>query len=287
MDVVTIYPQTTEENKTYWYGKFDGKVLTIRPPLFFSNAVIVNWWEATISGEGRLGEYVTKHEAPSREEIIKLLQDLYSIEVKILEMIILNKFIGNDGDPIWIEGSDESVLEKPTKDIRYIVSPPLKNNIYSSKWYILKYGDVVAKVDNIDEVKEVFEKQFNTKVILKNKEKFKKENKEMPAIKDDKVYVEVGQFPSKSSPGKYYTVKISPSDGEYTCNCPQWIFNKRNDRTCKHTDVLIGNKRERKVQAATPKQVKEMFDEVDDVFSQPNVTPLSRKGSSRKILFDG
>ena len=163
-------------------------------------------------------------------------------------MIILDKYVDNQGYSVWLEGSDENMLEKPPSEIRFAVASPLTNKIYTSQWAIYKYGKQVAKVDNVDEVKEVFEKQFNSKVILKNKEKFKKENKEMPKMEDNKVYKEVGKFPSKSSPGKYYTVKLSPSDGEYTCDCPIWIFNKRDDRTCKHTDALVGNKRERQKQ---------------------------------------
>ena len=56
-------------------------------------------------------------------------------------------------------------------------------------------------------------------------------------------YEEVGRFPSKSTPAKYYTVQLDSTTGDYSCDCKPWIFNQRKDRTCSHTDKLVGNKR--------------------------------------------
>lgn len=43
--------------------------------------------------------------------------------------------------------------------------------------------------------------------------------------------------PSDSDPTKIWTVKIHPTYG-LSCNCPIWIYNKRGNRTCKHTDYV-------------------------------------------------
>ena len=47
------------------------------------------------------------------------------------------------------------------------------------------------------------------------------------------VYRTVAEFPSKSKPGKYYTVKIDDL-GQLSCNCPAWVFKKGGARTCPH-----------------------------------------------------
>jgi len=46
--------------------------------------------------------------------------------------------------------------------------------------------------------------------------------------------------PSSSTPGKFYTVKYSLYANQWilTCDCPIWIYNKRRNRTCKHTDEV-------------------------------------------------
>lgn len=48
-------------------------------------------------------------------------------------------------------------------------------------------------------------------------------------------YKTVAEFRSKTKPGKCYVVKKRLDTGNFTCNCPAWIFNKYEDRSCYHT----------------------------------------------------
>lgn len=50
------------------------------------------------------------------------------------------------------------------------------------------------------------------------------------------------EFRSKSNPDKHYQVKYQEYNGGYRlrCSCPSWIYNHRKDRTCKHTDSIVG-----------------------------------------------
>lgn len=54
-------------------------------------------------------------------------------------------------------------------------------------------------------------------------------------------YTEVRRFPSESTAGKEYTVKLR-DDGVLTCDCPTWVFNRKHDaagnRTCKHIQMV-------------------------------------------------
>ncbi len=53
----------------------------------------------------------------------------------------------------------------------------------------------------------------------------------------DRVYREVGRFPSSSS-GKVYVVK-QDQDGNLSCDCPAWRFKKPGqERSCKHTEAV-------------------------------------------------
>jgi hypothetical protein len=47
----------------------------------------------------------------------------------------------------------------------------------------------------------------------------------------------LGEFPSSSHPGRFY--QVVEIKGNVSCNCPPWIFNRRGDRTCKHTDAIL------------------------------------------------
>ncbi len=50
---------------------------------------------------------------------------------------------------------------------------------------------------------------------------------------------EVGQFPSKSSAGKFYIVKRHRDTGALSCDCPAWRFKKGDrERTCKHVQTV-------------------------------------------------
>lgn len=50
----------------------------------------------------------------------------------------------------------------------------------------------------------------------------------------NRVITAVRQFPSKSSPGKFYTV-CQYDDGTSSCNCPAWTYKKGDaTRTCHH-----------------------------------------------------
>ena len=48
----------------------------------------------------------------------------------------------------------------------------------------------------------------------------------------------LAQLPSRSDPKKIYTVKRNPLNGVITCDCPGWIFSKREPRSCRHTLVF-------------------------------------------------
>jgi len=44
-------------------------------------------------------------------------------------------------------------------------------------------------------------------------------------------------IPSESKPDKTYSIKMD-EQGNLTCPCPIWVFNRRGNRTCKHTDIV-------------------------------------------------
>jgi len=50
-------------------------------------------------------------------------------------------------------------------------------------------------------------------------------------------YRPVRDFPSKSNPGKSYTVSMD-EEGNLSCNCPAWTFKKGDERTCKHVQAV-------------------------------------------------
>lgn len=53
-----------------------------------------------------------------------------------------------------------------------------------------------------------------------------------------KVYQRITTFPSKSKPGKVYTVKMD-EEGNLSCNCPAWIYPKKGRaRDCYHVRVV-------------------------------------------------
>ena len=51
------------------------------------------------------------------------------------------------------------------------------------------------------------------------------------------IYRTVATFPSKTTPGKVYTVKVDERGG-LSCNCPRWIFARDGMRTCPHIQAL-------------------------------------------------
>lgn len=51
-----------------------------------------------------------------------------------------------------------------------------------------------------------------------------------------KEYTVVATFPS-SKGDKDWTVKRD-EEGNLSCDCPIWVFNRRKNRTCKHTDLV-------------------------------------------------
>jgi len=52
-----------------------------------------------------------------------------------------------------------------------------------------------------------------------------------------KKYNFVTDIPSSSNPDKTHHIKMD-EQGHLTCDCPIWIYNKRGNRTCKHTDYV-------------------------------------------------
>lgn len=64
------------------------------------------------------------------------------------------------------------------------------------------------------------------------------------------TYTEVTKFPSKSSAGKFYTVKRD-QNGNLSCDCMAWRFKKPNqERDCKHIAAFI-------LQSFAPKHIKD------------------------------
>lgn len=74
------------------------------------------------------------------------------------------------------------------------------------------------------------------------------------------------EIPSSSDASKVYQIK--EKDGKLSCDCPIWKFNRRGDRTCKHTDMAkaklgiketleyvawVGEKRQEEKAGAMPK----------------------------------
>ena len=73
---------------------------------------------------------------------------------------------------------------------------------------------------------------------------------------NEKVYRELGRFPSGSSAGKFYVVKEDP-EGNVSCDCPAWRFKKPNQgRSCKHTQALASGKTPPAPTASQPVEVK-------------------------------
>ena len=73
---------------------------------------------------------------------------------------------------------------------------------------------------------------------------------------NEKVYRELGRFPSGSSAGKFYVVKEDP-DGNVSCDCPAWRFKKPGqERSCKHTKALASGKAPPPVPPSQPVKVK-------------------------------
>ena len=135
-----------------------------------------------------------------------------------------------------------------------VIEPP--DSIFEW-WEISGAGDDGFEVfDTVEEVKEYLKKKTGKsgiilsglKEVLKNIDALEEEEREEEEMALTTVqngrYEEVGRFPSKSRPGEFYIVKLDSTTGDYTCNCNPWIYNKRKDRTCSHTDKLVGNKRE-------------------------------------------
>jgi len=139
-----------------------------------------------------------------------------------------------------------------------VVEPPYELNRF---WVVSKFsddgvGDFEKNFDSASDAKQyirkylksgaiIFEGLGEALEIMDKKERERREAEEMSISSNgNERYQEVGRFPSKSRRGEYYIVKLNSSTGDYTCDCKPWIFNKRGDRTCSHTDKLIGNKRE-------------------------------------------
>ena len=121
--------------------------------------------------------------------------------------------------------------------------------------------------------------KYNTTIIFKELPDEFADVSKKAVKKPRKQYEVVGTFPSSSKPSKSYTVKIDPDTEEYTCDCPSWKFNQRKDRTCKHTDLLIGNKRQRQQNKLSTLQPKEVLKTVND----ETVSELTKK--KRKMRF--
>lgn len=72
-----------------------------------------------------------------------------------------------------------------------------------------------------------------------------------------KVYTERARFPSSSEAGKEYVVNVD-EQGQLSCTCPTWVFNRKHDangdRMCKHTELV---RQEGQQMKAIAREVKE------------------------------
>ena len=55
-----------------------------------------------------------------------------------------------------------------------------------------------------------------------------------------KIYSNQWQVPSRSSPGKFYKVSVTPN-GEWECSCPDWTYRRNECKHIKQVKNSIGN----------------------------------------------
>jgi len=98
-----------------------------------------------------------------------------------------------------------------------------------------------------------------------------------------KTYVKQWKVPSDSDPDKIYTVKEDTA-GKLSCDCPIWIYNRRGDRTCKHTDHLKATlKEDEKVKKPTSYNGYDLGERVTYVKAFES-SPTKIVGQSGKII---
>ena len=84
---------------------------------------------------------------------------------------------------------------------------------------------------------------------------------------NEKVYKELGRFPSGSSAGKLYVVK-EDQEGIVSCDCPAWRFKKPNqERSCKHTKAVASGKAPPSAPASQPVEVKPTEEVVSELMA--------------------
>ena len=174
-----------------------------------------------------------------------------------------------------------------------MVEPPYETEFESNRFWrvTLTNSGVATEFDSAPSAKQYIRKYLKSGTIifewlgdaLEIMDRKRREEEDMEVRQSTEPngrYEEVGRFPSKSSPGTYYTVKLDATTGDYTCDCKPWIYNKRKDRTCSHTDKLIGNKRSTQEMYAEVKPLKTST-KVAAPISGPTIRPNPRK---RKLM---
>jgi hypothetical protein len=94
-------------------------------------------------------------------------------------------------------------------------------------------GEEAVHHKELEEIKSVIAKKA-VKTMFHHKNQASVASFKQSALKE-------WEFPSKSTPGKVYTVRLNP-DGHLSCNCPAWVFNHGKAKTlekreCSHTKM--------------------------------------------------
>ena len=179
-----------------------------------------------------------------------------------------------------------------------IVEPPFDTQYQDSRfWRITLTGSgVTTEFDSAPDAKQYIRKYLKSGTIIfkglsnalelmdkRAAERREEEDMEVrQSTEPNGRYEEVGRFPSKSSPDTYYTVKLDSSTGDYTCDCPAWIYKADGLRSCKHTRMLVDKKGASKIEA-TLKEIKttskrsERLSAEERLQRKPKVRPTVRK----------
>lgn len=276
-----IIPKADEDN--YWIHQLSQGHVRVYPPGYF---VIGEEWKLTeftptYNTIGELGTNIWKENFSAIEFLLNDMKYRYGEEFELedrYKMLIFDKkteeYTTYQADAAtiyettwWDDGNKDGYLIYPPENRPYWV-------IYLEEAALGKMEEL-GRFESLADVRDHFKTVYGQTIMLKDlPEQFK--NAERSKLKKPrKEYRLVGTFPSTSDPNKTYTVKVDLETKEYTCDCKGWIFNARKDRTCKHTDLLVGNKRSRAQdvikQGLTPAKV------LDTIIDNKPLPPSGKK----------